>query len=74
IGVAKIYEAYTPRAIVLVDNTSIKITPGQEQADLFVLNEGSEVLVGQIQNDWVQVTYPGSYTGWVLKEKIFLIK
>lgn len=74
VGAAKIHEAYTPRAIVLADSTSIKLTPGQEQADLFVLNEGSEVLVGQIQNDWVQVTYPGSYTGWVLKEKIFLIK
>lgn len=74
LGVAKIYEAYTPRAIVLTENTEVKLAPGQEQTQLFILQEGSEVLVGQIQNDWVQITYPGSYTGWVPKEKIFLIR
>ncbi len=60
--------------MIITENTEIKMAPGAEQAQLFVLQEGSEVLVGQIQNDWVQVTYPGSYTGWVSKEKIFLVR
>lgn len=74
LGLAKVYEEFTPRAVIITENTEIKMAPGAEQAQLFVLQEGSEVLVGQIQNDWVQVTYPGSYTGWVSKEKIFLVR
>ncbi|MCB0369255.1 MAG: hypothetical protein KDD45_07300 [Bdellovibrionales bacterium] len=74
LGVGKIYESYTPRAVITGENTDVKMAPGKEQSDLFVLQEGSEVLVGQIQNDWVQITYPGSYTGWVSKDKIFLIR
>lgn len=74
LGLSKIIEAYSPRAIILSDNTQVKMAPGEEQSELFVLQEGSEVLVGQLQNEWVQVTYPGSLTGWVSKEKIILIR
>lgn len=73
-GFAKLYEEMTPRAVILAENTEVKIAPGVEQTQLFLLQEGSEVLVGQVQNEWVQVTYPGSYTGWVQKEKIFVIR
>lgn len=74
LGIAKLYEALTPRAVVIAESIEVKITPGNEQAQLFTLQEGSEVLVGQMQNDWVQVTYPGSYTGWVPTTNIFLIR
>lgn len=56
---------------VIVDKTSLRIAPDEQQIELSELYGGLEVEVGQTIDGWAQVTYGGTLTGWVKKEAIF---
>ncbi len=66
----KIYDQSIVRATVIDDKVSLQSAPGENQVALLDLFGGMEVIVQNENNDWVQVTYPGSITGWVKKSAV----
>ncbi|HEY8270173.1 MAG TPA: hypothetical protein VIG33_04745, partial [Pseudobdellovibrionaceae bacterium] len=66
----KIYDLTIPRATVITDKVSVQSAPGEGQNGLFDLYAGFEVIVKNVANDWIQVTYPGGLTGWVKKDSV----
>jgi len=60
----------SPRATVIERRETVRSGPSSEDASLFDLFEGHEVIVRQSRQDWVQISYPGGYTGWVKKASL----
>ncbi|MCC7404748.1 MAG: SH3 domain-containing protein [Bdellovibrionales bacterium] len=71
LSVAKAYDSFTPRATVIAKNLEVRSGPSPDDASLFELPEGHEVIIKQVVNDWVQVTSPGGLTGWVQLNLLF---
>lgn len=69
----KTWDHLTPRAIIVKEKVDLKIAPGADQSKIVELNEGTEVEIGVVKEDWVQVKIPGNYSGWVNKEEIQII-
>ncbi len=69
----KTWDHLTPRAIVIKEKVELKIAPGADQSKIIELNEGTEVDIGIIKNEWVQAKIPGNYSGWLNKEDIQII-
>ncbi|MBO9668199.1 MAG: tetratricopeptide repeat protein [Bdellovibrio sp.] len=63
--VLKIYDQSIVRATIIDDKVSMQAAAGDNQAALLDLYGGMEVIVQNESKDWVQVTYPGSITGWI---------
>ncbi len=68
---AKAYDYRQPRATLISQVVSVHSAPLPESSNLFNLNEGMEVILHQRREDWAQVTFPGSVTGWVEKIHLF---
>jgi tetratricopeptide (TPR) repeat protein len=66
----KIYDLAIPRATVITDKTTVQTAPGDGQSGLFDLYAGFEVIVRNVANDWIQVSYPGGLTGWIKKDSL----
>lgn len=66
----KIYDLTIPRATIVADKVSAQTAPGEGQSGLFDLYAGFEVIVRNVANDWIQVSYPGGLTGWVKKDSL----
>lgn len=67
----KIWDQEIPRATVVADKVSVYSAPDEKSVALFDLYAGLEVVVSSVNQDWVQVTYPGALTGWVPKKDVF---
>jgi tetratricopeptide (TPR) repeat protein len=61
----------TPRGTIVAEKQAAYSLPDEKSAALFDLYQGLEVLIQRVDNDWVQVTYPGGLTGWIPKNAIF---
>jgi hypothetical protein len=68
--ILKIYDLTIPRATIVADKVSAQTAPGDGQSSLFDLYAGFEVIVRNVANDWIQVSYPGGLTGWVKKDSL----
>ncbi|MGZ3742956.1 MAG: hypothetical protein ACXWRA_03770 [Pseudobdellovibrionaceae bacterium] len=68
--VLKVYDLSIPRATVITDKVSVQTAPGEGQNGLFDIYAGFEVIVRNVANDWIQVSYPGGLTGWVKKDSL----
>lgn len=68
--ILKIYDLTIPRATIIADKVSAQTAPGDGQSGLFDLYAGFEVIVRNVANDWIQVSYPGGLTGWVKKDSL----
>lgn len=62
------------RGIILPKSIEVRAGPDSGQASLFETYEGLEVIVGDIQNNWVKVRNSGGHSGWVPLEAVALIK
>lgn len=69
--IVKFIDLNTSRATVVLDKVTVQSAPNQTSVQLLDLYAGLEVKIESIQNDWVQITYPGTPTGWVPKSSIF---
>ena len=69
--VLKIKDYWTPRATIVSIEVPAKSGPSEDMASLFDLFEGLDVILKQVHQDWVQVSYPGGQTGWVQKKDLF---
>lgn len=58
------------RAVVMVTAAAVKSSPGVSGKDLFVLNEGACVSLGDKVGDWRQITIASGDKGWILSEQI----
>lgn len=66
----KLYDLTIPRATIIADKVSAQTAPGDGQSGLFDLYAGFEVIIRNVANDWIQVSYPGGLTGWVKKDSL----
>ena len=60
----------TLRGFITAEKTLIQTAPGDNKPVIFEAQAGTEVEVLQIQNDYVQVRYPGAFSGWIPKKSI----
>lgn len=70
----KIYDTTVIRGTIIEDKVSLQTAPGENQVAIFDLPGGTEVITHQTQGDWVQITYPGSTTGWIKKNSILMTR
>jgi tetratricopeptide (TPR) repeat protein len=70
LNVLKIYDFQTPRGTVIADKISVLSAPDEKSVTLFDLYAGLEVVLLSVNNEWVQVTYPGALSGWVPKATV----
>lgn len=61
----KVKDQYTPRTTITVPKTGAYSGPSENQASLFEINEGVEVLVHKKLHSWLQITAPSGRTGWI---------
>lgn len=54
-----------PRGTITAPQVTVHTAPSEDATELFDLYGGIEVIIRQKHAGWVQITYPGSYTGWI---------
>ncbi len=70
----KIYDSTVIRGTIIEEKVTLQTAPGENQVAIFELSGGTEVITRQTQGDWVQITYPGSVTGWIKKNSILMTR
>jgi tetratricopeptide (TPR) repeat protein len=60
-------------AIVFVPVLTAKTSPDDSGKDMFLLHEGTKVLVRDIFNEWTKIQLPNGEQGWVTSEAITII-
>lgn len=70
----KIYDSSILRGTIIEEKIALQTAPGENQVAILDLFGGMEVIAHTIQGDWVQVTYPGSLTGWIKKSSLLLTR
>lgn len=68
----KIYDHTIPRGTIISDKVSLQSAPGADQVAVLDLHPGFEVIIHATSGEWVQVTYPGSFTGWMKKSDLYM--
>lgn len=71
LSVLKIVDQSTSRATIVVDKATVFSAPNAQSVALLDLYAGLQVNIEQFQDEWVQVTYPGTPTGWIPKASLF---
>ena len=61
------------RAIITAEKTGIQTAAGENKPVIFEAPVGTEVDVLQIIEAYVQVRYPGAFSGWVPKKNIEIL-
>ncbi|MDE7134961.1 MAG: tetratricopeptide repeat protein [Rikenellaceae bacterium] len=60
-------------AVVMVSAAAVKSSPGASGKDLFILNEGVAVRLGERVGHWRQITIANGEKGWILERQIEII-
>ncbi|MGE3974017.1 MAG: tetratricopeptide repeat protein [Bdellovibrionales bacterium] len=73
--ILKTWDQRTERATIIIEKVEARSGPSEDQAPLFDLFEGLEVVVRQSFEDsqakkWNQITYPGGMTGWIPSDSL----
>lgn len=68
----KLYDSTQVRGTIIDDKVSLQSAPGNDQVPILDLYGGFEVVTHETSGDWIQVTYPGSLTGWIKKSSILI--
>lgn len=64
------FDQSVPRALVSQESLAIHSAPTLNSPTILELNGGLEVRVLRKQEGWVQVQFPGSFSGWVEKDSV----
>lgn len=70
----KLYDSTILRGTIVTETVSLQTAPGENQVAIMDLPGGVEVQIRADQGDWVQVTYPGSATGWIKKSSVLMTR
>lgn len=68
---AKAYDLSILRGTIVTKKIEARSAANESATPLFDLYEGLEVVVRQMTNDWVQITYRNTSTGWIPRSAIF---
>lgn len=63
----------TLRGLIIAEKTSVQTAPGENKPVIFEVQPGIEVEVLQTQGDYVQVRYPGAFSGWIPEKSIEIL-
>jgi len=55
----------TPRAVIMAESVTARSGPGEDNAALFDLHQGVDVVVGQCESGWCRVSAAGGFIGWI---------
>lgn len=70
----KVYDGNIVRGTIIDERVSLQTAPGDNQVAILDLYGGMEVIARKTQGEWVQVTYPGSLTGWIKKSSLLMTR
>lgn len=59
-----------PRGIVKMETLALHSAPAVNSPTVLELNGGLEVKILREQDNWLQIQYPGTFSGWVEKEAV----
>jgi len=61
-----IYEFETSQfGVILVEKVSVISEPGIGGTEVFILHEGTKVLINRMLNEWLEISIPDGKTGWL---------
>ena len=61
------------KAIVMVQRTTVKSSPGERGIDLFAIHEGLRVIILSAVGDWLEIKLENGRTGWLQKSALEVI-
>jgi tetratricopeptide (TPR) repeat protein len=67
----KVFDSQIPRATVIAEKATVFSAPTDQAVALYDIFAGLEVIIHQVNDQWIQVTYPGASTGWVQKNQVY---
>lgn len=70
----KIYDSTIQRGTIIEEKVALQTAPGDNQVAILEIYGGMEVIAHESQGDWIQVTYPGSLTGWIKKSSVLMTR
>ena len=59
-----------PKALVIAEKAAVQTAPGENKPVIFEAQAGLEVEVIANEENFVQIKYPGAFSGWVNKSQI----
>jgi tetratricopeptide (TPR) repeat protein len=70
----RIYRAkFRKEAVVIEKNIKVHSGPAKNYTLLFSVPEGTRLLIHQQREEWLQVTLPNGYNGWVSRRSVGII-
>lgn len=69
----RIKDEETLRGLIVTEKTAVQTAPGENKPVIFEAQAGTEVEVLQAQSDYIQVRYPGAFSGWILRKNIEIL-
>ena len=64
------FDQSIPRGIVKLESLSLRSAPAVNSPTVLELNGGLEVKILRAEDKWLQIQYPGTFSGWVEKEAV----
>jgi tetratricopeptide (TPR) repeat protein len=64
------WDLQVPRALITKETLALHSAPTANSPTILELNGGLEVRVLRKQDQWVQVQFPGSFSGWTEKDSV----
>lgn len=73
VGIRVYGEVYRKEAVVIEKNIKVHSGPADSYTLLFNVPEGTKMLIHQRRGEWLQVTLPNGYSGWVENRSVGVI-
>lgn len=70
----KIYDSSVMRGTIVDEKVSLQTAPGDNSVAILDLYGGMEIIAHKTEGDWIQITYPGSLTGWIKKSSLVMTR
>ena len=67
------WESNNKEAVIMAENSYIKISPNENSDDKFILHEGTEVLIVDQVDDWLRIKLDDGKIGWIYSGDIEVI-
>jgi hypothetical protein len=69
----KLIDTYSQRGTIITDHVDLRSGPGEANASMMQVSEGSEVSINDVDHDWAQVSpASGGLMGWVPKSSLMM--
>ncbi len=73
LSVIKWSDLTVPKAIIISDKASVQTATGGDQASIYEASAGLEVDILKMDANFVQIRYPGAFSGWVNKKNLEIL-